>query len=134
MADTTLQVLDLSGAPERPTVKLPQGDYELRLPEELTFVEFAEQQRIGKETQELAADAGDPEVLEKLQANVAAGAQLILVDLEDEVAAELTPGMFLKISAFFRRLGDEIVAPPSGSGEGSATGSNGSTEEDQAEE
>lgn len=127
-----MQVLDLSVVPKRPTVKLPTGDHEIRLPEELTFDEFAKQTRLGKTIMSKAGDADDPDTLEDLQALVAEGAQIMLLDLDDEDARAITPGMFLKISSFFKRLGEEIGAPPSATGTSSADGSSGSTEEDQA--
>ncbi|KKM61798.1 hypothetical protein LCGC14_1528120 [marine sediment metagenome] len=130
-AEHVPQILDLSTPPKRPIVKLPTGDHELRVPEELTFDEFAEQQRNSKAIQDLAEKASDPEVLEQLQALVAEGVQVVLVGISDEDARAVTPGMFLKISAFFRELGDEIVTTPGESGTASAAGSNGSTEEDQ---
>ena len=97
-----IQVLDLSTPPKRPTVKLRTGDYELRCPEELTFDEFAAAQRNSKQIQERSEEAGEPEILEELQRLVAEGVQLVLVDISEEDARLVTPGQFLKISAFFR--------------------------------
>ena len=98
-------VLDLTGAPDRPMVKLPHGNttkyFELRLPEELTFEEFARQVQVGKELTERAGTAGDEGVLEELQALVVEGAHMILVDLSASAAKALTPGRYLKVYDFF---------------------------------
>ncbi len=130
MADAT-KVLDLTGAPDRPVVKLPAGDFELRVPEELTFDEFAAQTRLGKTIMEKAGEADDPDVLVELQTLIADGAMIMLVDLDDATARSITPGMFLKISAFFKRLGAEIGSAPSETGSSFADGASGSTEEDR---
>lgn len=132
MADNNNKVLDLTGAPDRPTVKLPSGDHAMRVPEELTFDEFARQTRIGKMIMSKAEEADDPDVLEELQVLVSDGAKIMLIDLDDDDARLITPGMFLKISAFFRRLGDEIGSTPSETGTNSPDGCNDSSEEDQA--
>ena len=99
-------VLDLTGIPDRPMVKLPHGKgstkwFELRTPEELTFEEFARQVQIGKELTERASSAGEEGVLEELQALILEGANLILIDLSASAAKALTPGRYLKIYDFF---------------------------------
>lgn len=102
-ADTN--VLDLTGLPKRPMVKLPHGNttkfFELRTPEELTFEEFARQAQIGRELTERASAAGEEGVLEELQALILEGAHMILVDLSASAAKALTPGRYLKIYSFF---------------------------------
>jgi hypothetical protein len=102
-ADTN--VLDLTGIPKRPMVKLPHGKvtkyFELRTPEELTFEEFARQVQIGKELTERAGSAGEEGVLEELQALILEGANLILIDLSASAAKALTPGRYLRVYDFF---------------------------------
>lgn len=102
MADSL--VLDLSEVPDHPTVMLPEGDFELRTPDELTFQEFGRQMRIGKELIERAASISEEGVLEELQALVIEAAHLVLINLTDEAAENLTPGRYLKISSFFNSL------------------------------
>jgi len=109
MAKNKLQVLDLTGAPERPTVKLPEGDFKMRIAEELTFEEFGRQTALGQTLIERAAEAAQPgegqaELLGGLQTLVVEAAKMILIDLTDEAAANLTPGRYLKINNFFNAL------------------------------
>jgi len=103
VADTN--VLDLTGAPDRAMVKLPNGKntkyFELRTPEELTFEQFARQVKVGKELTDRASSVGEEGVLEELQTLVVEAAHMILVDLTDQAAKALTPGRYLKIQSFF---------------------------------
>lgn len=126
------QVLDLSGPPKRPTVKLPDGDFEMLMPEELTFDQFAAQVTLGKRILEKAEGATNPETLLELQDLVVEGSMQMLVDLPEETARTITPGMYLKISVFFKQLGDEIGSASSATGTNSADGSTDSSKEDQA--
>lgn len=94
-------------------MKLPAGDYRMRLPEELTFEEFGFQTSVGKKMIELAEDVDQPGVLGELQGLIVKGARLILVDLDDAAAATITPGMFQRISAFFHGLAGRDEMPAS---------------------
>jgi len=122
------QILDLTLTPDRPTVRLPVGDYQMRLAEELTFQEFSDQIAAGKSLRDKAEEVGDPGVLEELQGLVASAAQTILVDLDDEAAATITPGQFLKMSTFFTELATASGAPASESGSSSAPDASDSSE------
>ena len=122
------QILDLTIGPDRPTVRLPVGDYEMRLAEELTFQEFSDQIRAGKALRDKAEDVDQEGVLEELQGLVATASQKILVDLDDEAAATITPGQFLKISTFFTELATASGAPASESGSNSAPDASDSSE------
>ncbi len=117
-ADTN--VLDLTGAPKRPMVKLPHGSttkwFELRTPEELTFEEFARQVQVGRELTERASTVGEEGVLEELQALVVEGAHMILVDLSASAAKALTPGRYLKIYDFFNSQAKLSEAPSTETG------------------
>lgn len=106
----TSNVLDLTIS-ERPTVRLDQGDFELRLPEELSLTEYGRFTGVGLVIQERAAEAVDvdtgdvnEEVLEEVQVLLASVVKSIFVDLPDEVAKSITPGMFMKVARFFRGL------------------------------
>lgn len=132
MADA-LQVLDLTGAPDRPTVKLPGGDFEMRLAEELTFQQFSRQVQIGKQLIARAGDVDEEGVLDELQALVIEAGQILLVDLSDEAAADITPGMYLKISGFFNQLAHANAAEPTVTGSNSVPGASDSTETPEAD-
>jgi len=127
MANTLL--LDLSETPDHPTVKLPDGDFEMRTPDELTFEEFGRQMRIGKELIERSSSINEEGVLAELQALVIEAAHLVLIDLTDEAAENLTPGRYLKISSFFNSLAHLDGAEVNSSGTNSAPNANASTEE-----
>lgn len=102
-------LLDLSAPAEgRPTVRLPAGDYQLRLAEELTFDEFGRQVELGKILIEKAGRVKEDGMLEELQDIVSEAAQIILVDCPDDIARTVTPGMFQKISALFTKLAREV--------------------------
>lgn len=112
--------LDLTAPPDRPLVKLPCGDYRMRMPEELTFEHFGFQVSVGKTMIELAGDVDNPGVLDELQGLIVKGARLILVDLDDAAAATITPGMFQRISAFFHALAGRDETPVSGTASSSS--------------
>ncbi len=112
MAENELQVLDLTGAPERPTVKLPEGNFKMRVAEELTFKQFGRQISIGQTMIDRAAEASKPgkgqaKLLKGLQDLIVESAHMILIDLTDEAAANLTPGSYLKINNFFNALASQ---------------------------
>ncbi len=125
-------ILDLTIAPDRPTVRLLAGDYKMRLAEELTFREFADQVAAGKALIEKAEEIDNDEVLAELQTLIAESAQALLVDLDDEAAASITPGMYQRISAFFNELARADGASASGSGSSSAPDASGSSERSAA--
>jgi hypothetical protein len=109
MAEKELQVLDLTGEPERPTVKLPEGEFKMRLAEELTFKQFGRQISIGQTLMDRAAEAAQPgenqaKLIKGLQTLIVESAHMILIDLTDEAAAALTPGRYLKVNNFFNKL------------------------------
>lgn len=106
VVNTGSQILDLTGTPDRPTVKLDKGDFKMRLPEELTFAEFGRQAAIGATLVTMSERADEDGVLEELQALVMEAAKGLLIDLTDDAALSLTPGMYLKISDFFNGLVD----------------------------
>lgn len=98
-------VLDLTGKADRPTVRLPQGDFKMRLAEDLTFVQFGRQLQIFNTILELAEkDVAEEGVLEEMQGLVVEASGVLLIDLSDEAAAEITPGMYMKINDFFNGL------------------------------
>ena len=119
--------LDLTGTPDRPTVRLDAGDFEMKLPEELTFAEFARQAVIGTTLVTMSSHADEEGVLDDLQELVMEAAGNILVDLTDEAGLSLTPGMYLKISNFFNGLVDVSATTTSESGLDSAPGASDST-------
>lgn len=122
-------VLDLTGeAVERATVRLPEGDFKMRTADELTFEQFAMQMRIGRELVEMSQKVAEPGVLEETQRKVIKAAHIILLDLTDEAANNLTPGQFLKINNFFNKLARADRAPASATGTTPAPGVSGSTE------
>ncbi len=109
-------MLDLTAELERPTVRLEAGDYKMRLHEELTFDEFALQVRTGKEMEEKSSEIGTDGVLEELQAMIVKSSMIMLVGLDPEAAATITPGQYGKILHFFNKLGSAVAATPSESG------------------
>ena len=123
------ETLDLSQLiEERPTVRLPDGDFKMRRPEELTFTQFGRQTAIGKTLIEQAEHVGEEGVLDQLQQLVIEAAQILLVDFPDDIAATVTPGMYLSISRFFSRLANANEAEASESGSSSAPGVSDSTD------
>lgn len=102
------------------------------LPEELTFTQFSEQTAIGKRLIAIGDDVSEPGVLEELQELVVAGVRAILVGMDDAAAQQITPGQFLRISSFFKMLGDEDEATPSADGSSNAPGANDSSEVSEA--
>ena len=102
-------VLDLTGEPDRPTVRLPAGDYKMRVPQELTFEEIGAQVRAGKAMIEAAPKLDQDGVAEELQALIVGSATVLLIDLDAEAAATITPDQHTKILAFFNELGDAIA-------------------------
>lgn len=120
MAEKTVQTLDLTTIADRPIVKLQQGDFEIRHPEELTFSEFGRQQKIGAEIIEQADKVAEDGVLEFLEDLVVEASQIMFVELPEDVARALTPGMYLKIARFFNGLTGEEEPPVSKTSENSA--------------
>lgn len=110
------KILDLTIAPVHPIVRLPEGDFEMRTAEELTFEQFGRQISIGKELTERAPEVGEPGVLEDLQKIVVEAAHIILIDLTDKAAENLTPGRYLKINDFFHKQAKEKEQPENESG------------------
>jgi hypothetical protein len=104
----------------------------MRLSEELTFEDFARQVKIGKTLAERIEFVEEDGVLEELQALVVEASQMILIKLDDAAAADITPGMYLKISTFFRQLADAIGAAASESGSSSAPDASDSLEDSAA--
>ena len=100
------QILDLTGAAERrPTIKFDHGDYSMLLVEELTFAQFSAQAAIGKRLIAVGDDVDKEGVLEELQVLIVEAVRMICPDMDDEAAQRVTPGQFLRISAFFNELG-----------------------------
>ncbi len=99
-------ILDLTQIPERPTVKLETGEFKMRLPEELTLVEFMQTIQVGRLIVEAASDMeiGEEASMIKAQKLIEQSANLFLVDLTPEAAASITPGMLRKMSNFFGKL------------------------------
>ena len=126
------KVLDLTGEPVHPVVRLPEGDFEMLTQEELTFEQFGRQVHIGNRLVERAAHVEEDGVLEELQELVMEAARMILIDLTDEAAANLTPGRYLKISNFFNTLAAEDGQSESEPGLSSAPDASGSTERQAA--
>lgn len=117
MAETPLQILDLTGAVDRrPLIKFDFGEFQMLLMEELTFAQFSEQAAIGKKLVSVADDVDKPGVLEELHVLVMKGVQMILVDMDDDEARQVTPGQFLKITSFFNSLDVEAETTPGESG------------------
>lgn len=132
-APDDLRILDLTGAVDRrPTVKLDTGEYRMILVEELTFTQFADQADIGKRLIAVAEDLDNPNMLDELQTLVVRGVQMILVDMDDEAAQAVTPGQYLRITAFFNLLDDVTEATSSAIGSSDAPDANDSSEASEA--
>ena len=127
-------LLDLTGTPDRPTVRLNAGDFKMRVPEELTFAQFGRQVAIGTTLVEMSSHSTEEGILDELQELVMEAAKNILIDLTDEAAESLTPGMYLKISNFFNSLVSESVETASGNGSDSAPSATDSSEVQEEEE
>lgn len=101
------QVLDLTGEPVHPVVRLPEGDFKMRTPEELTFEQFGRQVSIGKQLIDLAGRVAEDGVMGELQHLVVEASNMILIDLTEKAARNLTPGRYLRINDFFNGLVSE---------------------------
>lgn len=138
-------LLDLSGPVDRPKVRLPEGDFGIRLPEELTMSEYARVLRImghieqiGDEFRESSSDVekatSEGGLLDQMQEAIVEGARLMIVDVTDEAARNLTPGQFGRLTGFFnaltRRGAEGVPSSPSSS---SAPGASASTEHQAAD-
>lgn len=102
MAEEATSILDLT-APERPTVRLDQGDFKMRNPEEFYFRDFAKITAMGERITELV-EAGLSSHAAELDTLVGEGIKEILVDPSDEAVAAMTPKRFQRIFDFFNRL------------------------------
>lgn len=104
---------------DRPIVRIDGEDFEMRVPEELTFSQFGRQITIGKRVIELAEHGVDESGLLELHELIVEAAQLLLINVPNDVARKITPGLYRRIQTFFNELGsaddDEAEASDSAS-------------------
>ena len=137
MAEEAKSIIDLDlSAPERPTVRLDQGDFKMRHPEEFQFRDFAKIKTIGDRITELV-EAGLAENAEELDGLLGEGIRQIVVDPSDEVVASMTPKRFQRMFDFFNKLGpdeeDDGDAEASETASSSSPGASDSTEASEAD-
>lgn len=99
------KTLDLSTTDfDRATVCIDGEPFEMRTSEELGFAEFGRHLSIGKRMIEISKEGVDEESLLELQELTIEGVHLFLIDVPDEVASKITPGLYGKIQSFFTKL------------------------------
>ena len=129
----TRETLDLSTTQyDRPLVRIDGVDYELRLPEELTFEEHGRRLELGAAATALGSrtEGLDKDAIDQIHAITVESARMLLVGVPDEVFRKLTPGHLKKITDFFNGLAGRTMSETASEegGLSSVAGANDSTE------
>lgn len=122
------QLLELSTTDfDRPIVRIDGDDFEMRVPDELTFHQFGQQVALGKRMEEISGRVDDAELLEEMHHLMEESVRLLLIDVPDDVIEKLNPGLVMKIVDFFNQLATAGGAVPSADTSSSSPGANDST-------
>ncbi len=116
----------------RPVISIDGDKFEMRVPEEMTFDEFAMQIGFGESIQEIISRGINTETLAEMQELVESATRNLLVDVPDEVTNKVTPGLYMKIHGVFNTLASATdEASASASASRSSPGANDSTEAEE---
>jgi hypothetical protein len=130
------ETLDLSSK-TRPTVRMDQGDFAMRRPEEFHYRDHAKLVVLGERITELTdgdKGGGVAENAEELDRLTAEAIDQLIVDATPEALAAITPAIFGQIFEFFSKLAPSIAdgAEASESASSSSPGASDSTEASEA--
>lgn len=112
---------------DRPIVRIDDDDFEMRVPEELTFHQFGQQAALRKRMKAIGDDVDDEEALEEMQHLMEESVRLMLIDVPDDVIAKLKPELVTQMIEFFNLLGTTSGAVPSADTSSSSPGAKDST-------